>query len=539
MLASPSIQEIASALARTSSAPRPDVRTPSRILCLRLQELPSAGFERTGRAASLRAIAEAFLKFSPRVSYRTSTATSGSAKTKGVAVSETHWLFLDIASTSHLFALKKSREDIHASRSSRDQWSPEHDDSKENHGEERLMAAAASLARDLGFGVQCAIADTPSGAQAFASSHPSDTVIPPGEERDRLKQLSLPHLLSLEGLEPWARPTVVESIVTFFMMLGFKTADDLSRFTLASLQERWGDTGALLWKRLNAQDRAVVSPLIPTEPLEDYVHLDFPVSLVSLLLHQMEKSVDFLFARLQGRRYFASKLILTLHCEYSKEQHKIVIEPNTPSRDRDLFLQLLESRLGDVGLENPIRDFEVHVMPVAEKTRQLDFFEPRNTDSDKLTGLMSLLTQSSLKPGLYRIEPSIVPERGWQLVSSPEERDERHQVALEPDFLAVAEHHKDYVGDGRAVRPEPYYGSAVMSAPRPTRILHEPMPLSLEELGRMKILSNNPIERLENGWWEKSETRRDYYFAISHDGECLWIFQDLRTEEYFLHGYFD
>ena len=437
----------------------------------------------------MKAVTEAFLKYSPRVQFRQAIG------------DELGWVFIDIASTSHLF-----------------------------HGEEGLMRSAEALARDLGFGVQCAVADTPAGAQAFATVQPYG-IIPPGEERERLKDLSLPLLLQLEGLEPWERPTVVESIVTFFMMLGFKNAGDLSRFTPASLQERWGETGALLWKRLNAQDRQVISPLVPTEALHDFVHLDFPISLVSLLLHHAEKSLDFLFARLQGRRLFTGKLVLTLHCEYSKAQHRIEIEPNTPSRDRELFATLLENRLSELDLENPIRDFELEVDPVPEKSSQLDFFEPRTTDDDKLQTLFSLLTQSMLKPGLYRIEPSIAPERAWRIASAAE-----HAPALAPVGRETV------IGeDERAVAPQPRYGEAVMAAPRPTRILRVPEPLTIDELQRLKILSNSPIERLESGWWdnEGEMMKRDYYFAVSPEGQCLWIYQDLRNEEYFLHGYFD
>lgn len=408
------------------------------------------------------------------------------------------------------------------------------------------MLSACNLAQDLGFGVQCAIADTPAGAQAFATSHHPDrarnagsTIIPPGEERERLSSLSLPQLIHLEGLEPWARPALLENIVTFFMMLGFKNLGDLARFSMNSLQERWGPVGELLWKRLNAQDRQVISPLSPTEPLEDYAHFDFPLSLTSLLLHQAEKSIEFLFARLQGRRLFASQLVITLHCEYSQAQHKIVIEPNTPSRDHNLFLTLLEERLSHVSLENPIRDFEVHVAPCPEKARQLDFFEPRVTDNERVQTLFSLLTQSHLPAGLYRIEPAVLPEQGWRLVSSPEERDVEPEVPLEPRHFSIGEHHKDYHGEGIAIAPRPFYGEAVMRAPRPTRLLRDPVPLSLGELERLTILSSHPIERLETGWWENKTVCRDYYFAVSPEGECLWIFRDPATEEYFLHGYFD
>ena len=59
---------------------------------------------------------------------------------------------------------------------------------------------------------------------------------------------------------------------------------------------------------------------------------------------------------------------------------------------------------------------------------------------------------------------------------------------------------------------------------------------------------------LENAWWEVTgeasqvqahgrtnevALKRDYYFAVSSEGQCLWIYQDLTSHEYFLHGYFD
>src|SRR5262249_24705059 len=131
MLASPSIQEIASALAPQL---KPSVRSPSRILCLRLQEWPASGFKRSSRTGSTPALVEAFLKYSPRVQFRTASAREvkgdvSKTSSSRVASDEPCLVFIDIASTSHLF-----------------------------QGEEGLMRSAASLARDLGFGVQCAIA---------------------------------------------------------------------------------------------------------------------------------------------------------------------------------------------------------------------------------------------------------------------------------------------------------------------------------------------------------------------------------------------
>jgi protein ImuB len=509
-------------LMRKHPMTRATTKDPSRILAMRLE--PLAPSKKTWAA-----ISESFLRFSPRVFVREIETPAKSA-----------WVFIDIASTSHLFL-----------------------------GEEELARTAAVLAKDLGFGVKLAVADTPSGAQAFAMATSHDArsaldfkILPPGEEREWLRTLSLPHLLQLEGVTAWAKPSQVESIITFFMMLGFKTAADLGRFNVNSFKERWGDIGVLFFKRVNAMDRQVISPMLPTQPLEDYVHLDFPNSLVSLLLHQAEKSLDYLFARLHGRKLYARKLVLTLHCEYSKAQHKIEIEPNTPSRNRDLFVTLMEKRLGDLDLLNPIRDFEMHVIPCPEKESQLDFFEPRVSDSDKLQTLFSLLLQSGVKPGLYEIEPAIMPERGWKIVSEPrtssltKPSQKAQQIELPVGVTlhnetsahwtqSFPQENKEHAQNYLSVASTPAYGANVTKAPRPSRILPTPLPLTLEELQGLKILSYNPIERLEDAWWEEARgptglgMKRDYYFAVSGDGQCLWIYQDLESEEYFLHGYFD
>jgi protein ImuB len=482
-----------------ASVQKPSTRTPTRILALYLEENAANG-QRNQRKVAAK-VAEIFLRFSPRVHIRT---------TNDPAV---FWLFLDVASTSHLF-----------------------------QGEEILVSSATLLARELGFGVKSAVADTPAGAQAFAIAQ---SICPPGEEKERLKDLSLPSLLHLEGLQSWAKPSAIESIVTFFLMLGFKNVGELSRFTMASFQERWGETGVTLWRRLHALEKSVISPLIPVEPLEDYMHLDFPISLVSLLLHQVSKSTTFLFARLHGRRQLVQKMTLILHCEYAKTQHKIEIEPNTPSRDPELFATLLENRLSALELENPIRDFELHIVPNSENSRQFDFFEPRDRDGDKLQILMSLLSQSSIKLGHFEIAPSIVPEKSWRVVNHVPLRevpDNHINASLPMKRGRVSETEAAYEAAApRAIAPQPMYGTAVLGAPRPSRILNRPLPLTLDELQNMKVLSSTPIERLEAHWWSDEAYRmmRDYYFAISDTGQCLWIYQDLRSQEYFLHGYFD
>ena len=55
------------------------------------------------------------------------------------------------------------------------------------------------------------------------------------------------------------------------------------------------------------------------------------------------------------------------------------------------------------------------------------------------------------------------------------------------------------------------------------------------------VLREGP-ERIESGWWDGADVRRDYYVAESPAGELAWIFRDhcrgTDDGEWFLHGLF-
>jgi len=46
-------------------------------------------------------------------------------------------------------------------------------------------------------------------------------------------------------------------------------------------------------------------------------------------------------------------------------------------------------------------------------------------------------------------------------------------------------------------------------------------------------------ERIETGWWDGDDIRRDYYVARNRRGARLWVYQDLRSvANWYLHGIF-
>ena len=54
--------------------------------------------------------------------------------------------------------------------------------------------------------------------------------------------------------------------------------------------------------------------------------------------------------------------------------------------------------------------------------------------------------------------------------------------------------------------------------------------------GGLEILDGP--ERIESGWWDDADCRRDYYLARHSAGPRLWIFRDLVSGAWYLHGLF-
>ena len=41
---------------------------------------------------------------------------------------------------------------------------------------------------------------------------------------------------------------------------------------------------------------------------------------------------------------------------------------------------------------------------------------------------------------------------------------------------------------------------------------------------------------LSGGWWAANEVHREYHYAETRRGECLWVYYDRHRRRWFLHG---
>lgn len=412
--------------------------------------------------------AEAFLRWTPQVVAR-----------------PPNFLFLEISETASLFG-----------------------------GELSVLEKSLRLAEDLsGAPVRAAIAGTPYEAQVRSFLNVEEDEIP------------LVFLTELEGLAPWLKKKEIFEVATFFESLGLKFFSHIKEFSAESFRERWGALGLLMWRRLHGKETQVISPLLARDPFYGYLYFENSPLQVPMLLNEMTPVVHGIFARLAGRGRFAKFLEVVFHCEYSQVKHEVKIEPVSPSRDHELFMDLLGKKIEKIDLLNPVKEVEIFIQDTAEKSTQMDFFEPRESSKDRWQRFMSFAAMTGVQVGFLEKRPGLYPE---------------NTVAFKQAEINLVEVKDAVEAAADALRLKPAYAKGLQQAPRPSLLLKTPRPLGDLEMSGMRFLTPLPIERLIGEWWKEIlEPGRDYYFAVAGRGQVLWIFRDRQTRTFFLHGAFD
>ena len=108
---------------------------------------------------------------------------------------------------------------------------------------------------------------------------------------------------------------------------------------------------------------------------------------------------------------------------------------------------------------------------------------------------------------------------------------------------AVREHRPEYAWQvtnqlSKTIRRN---GPAQHVGKRPLWILERPLTLETlkgQPVHRGKLVLENGPERIETGWWDGKDIRRDYYIARNLSGVRWWVFQDCRHSTWYLHGLF-
>ncbi len=297
-----------------------------------------------------------------------------------------------------------------------------------------------------------------------------------------------------------------EETIATLAGLGIRNVADLLRLPRAGFATRFGsrlldelDEG--LGRRPAPRRRHVVP-----ERFDERLELPAAVETVAGLQPPLERLLarleNFLRARASGTNFLRVDL---LHRGQAPTRLRMSLA--RMAGDATHLRVLLRERLGRCRLTLPVVALRLRsgvLLPATLRDAEL-FERGRNADPEATAHLLDLLRARLGRDAVFGVLPV------------PEHRPERAFRIAEPGGAATLP------VSWPAVRPT-----------RPLWMLSEPQPLD----GWEGTFVTGP-ERIETGWWDGHDVRRDYYVALSRAGVRLWIFRERPPgQRWFLHGVF-
>lgn len=345
----------------------------------------------------------------------------------------------------------------------------------------------------LGFSAVVAAAPTATAALMLARSNRAQAITDAAVLRDQLAPL------------PAAATGCSEDVVQTLAELGVHTVGALLGLPRDGLARRFGQM------LLDTLDRALgrlpdpQPPFLAPEQFCARLELPAPAWEVEALLFGVKRLIASLGGWLRGRGLGAMRLRLELvHGDCAPTTLRLNL--SAPSRDAMHLGGLMRERL--------------------ERTRLPDRVEAIVLAADESAVLDA--RDLPLFPGVEAADESQLIERLCARLG------DEAICALRP----CADHRPELAW--RAERPAQAANAIMPPGPRPLWLLAEPQPLDLflHEARAPVVLMDGP-ERIESGWWEDLDVRRDYFVARAQGGQTLWIFRQAGSgTRWYVHGIF-
>lgn len=352
-------------------------------------------------------------------------------------------------------------------------------------GFRKLIEELETQLRKLSYSYQLGIAPTLEGSALLARTGVRVAITTLAALRSRADAI----LVSWLNLDPWI-PQQLQTV-------GVRTVGMLMALPRDGVAKRFGpEVCDYLDRLIGAAPDPRPSYCLPPNyharfELEAEIHST--EALLFPLRRMLREFTGFLRARDTGVQRFTIRFI---HREAATTLH---VGLSMPDRSSERFLELARERLEHAALPSA---------SVALELSADEFALPTGLHIDMLSGA----TEQS--EAFHHTIDRITARLGETQV---------HGVK------AVAEHRPER---SWAMAPEQEARQPLDFPERPLWLLPEPKPL---QLSGMPALTG--AERIESGWWDGGDVRRDYFIARTQQGAALWIYHDLSDDSWHLHGF--
>ncbi|QIB51160.1 DNA polymerase Y family protein [Pseudomonas sp. OIL-1] len=341
---------------------------------------------------------------------------------------------------------------------------------------------------ELGFQHRIVVAPNAAAARALVNCHDGLAV-----DEAQLQKMLAQHPVDRLGLE--------RSAAIAFSRMGIRNLEQILRLPRDSIARRFSKEVLMHIDTLLGARQLALACYAPPDYFDSRIELNFEVESHQALLFPLRRLTADLAAYLAGRDSGVQRF--TLHMEHrDREDTLLPIGLLNTEREATMLFELVRGRLEQVQLPEPVLALRLIArdLPVFVPERR-ELFSERAHQSlpwEQLRERLRARLGDDAVTGLH-IQADHRPERAWQT------SNEIAQVA-----------------------------SPTNQRLRPAWLLDEPV---ISEFAGSQILAGP--ERIESGWWDGGDIRRDYYLLRTQSGQLAWAYRPVGDSgPLMLHGWF-
>ena len=352
-------------------------------------------------------------------------------------------------------------------------------------------------------------------------------------------------MLTAVGNVPLAHSGLTENSISLLHNVGMRSLRDVFALPRPELARRIGPAALASIDRMRGIDQEVLPLYQPPDHFAHRIDLDDRIEAWPPLLFPLKRLCNELALFLAARDGGVQRCDLVLDHE-NHPATRIRIELLTPQREAKTLYELARSRLERAALTEPVCAIALIArdLPTLRPQHQ-DLFEPRRAqalDWPELAERLRAHLGDDAVRGLAKAQDHR-PEHAWRFACENGSDARLRSSPLPPAGEAAP---KARMAREAAVADVlPRSGHATLTpalsrqrergqSPRPLWLLSRALPLR----GSTPHILTGP-ERIESGWWDGADVRRDYYVVQTREGQRAWAFVRAGANGgWMLHGWF-
>jgi hypothetical protein len=389
--------------------------------------------------------------------------------------------------------------------------------------------SAESLARDLldvfhekeVKRVRAATSITPISAEVAArhgNGKDGLVTIAPGSEREYLAPFPVGVL----------EPSLFLS--TLLDGIGIESCGELARLDLESVEVRFGGEGARLWRLSRADDsRRIFANMPRALPAASLDWVEYTLKDPERLVFIINALVGNITTDLRSRGQCAREMTMIFSLA-NRETFEHLVRPARSTASHKAWMRLIRSHLERITLPDGVVGITIRVEAVTgELERQGDIFDrgfaTANAAEETIAQLLD--DQGAVVVTPRNTQHPLIDRRTEWISQEPAQASARIQLRE------------------RVVKATAAPRLTLQLFPEPRRIAvktrrrrdHE-LPVEFRDKHWQQIVSAAGPDRVSGGRWTEPYAR-EYFRCVTDDGMMVWMYRDARTDEWYIHGWWD